>query len=196
MANNKANVVTVRGKLNFFKMFEDQLHLNYGKDGKEYSTDVVLNKEGVADFKSWGLSKKVKKKDEYVDGQPYVRFTIKEFNSKGDPSRPVEVVDILGNPWPSNDKLGNGTVADITFAYIDYGTTQGAYIRRVRVLEHVPYNATAAKPLSEEDEYFAKYVEAQKASEQKKEVELTEFRKDFQLADDDNLDDIGEEYPE
>lgn len=192
---NKSVIATIRGKLSYFKMFPDQLHLNYGKDGKEWSTDLILTKEGVADMKSLGISKKVKKKDEYADGQPYVRFTIKEFNSKEEPSRPVEVVDILGNPWPTNDKLGNGTVVDVTFAVVDYGQTQGAYIRRVRVLDHVPYNAAAPAPLSEEDEYFAKYAEAQKKAEEGKALkkfEQEEFKRDFQLADDDLDDEIPE----
>jgi hypothetical protein len=57
--------------------------------------------------------------------------------------------------------LGNGTVVDIIVRYVDYGTTQGLYFKKMRVLKLVPYEKTGTdfEPLSEDDEFFGAAVE-------------------------------------
>lgn len=183
MASDSITAV-IRGKTSFFKMLPDQLGLNYNKDGKEWCTDLELTKEGVADLKSYGIANKIKKKDNYLNGKPYIRFTRKELNHKGEPNEPVEIVDILGKPWPSNLRLGNETVVDIKFRVKDYGAQVGVYIQKVRVLDHVPYEDSGFEELSEDDEYFAKFAEQEAARMNKAAAEERQFKKDFNLADD------------
>lgn len=192
---NKSETVILRGKTSFAKILGDP-RLNYSKDGKEWSMDLVLDKAGVKDVNARGIKQKIKQKDNYVDGQPYIRFKRDEFKKDGRANDPIEVVDIIGKPWDEKKLIGNGSVVDVKFRVVDYGAgkQKGMYIDKVKVLDLVPYDGGDFEPISEEDEYFAKYKEAQEASNANKDEEMREFRKDFGL--DDDLDDIGEDEDE
>lgn len=188
LANKDTITAVVRGKTSFCKLLPDQLALNYLKDGKEWSMDLQLSKEAVKDIKSYGIGSKIKTRDGYLDGQPYIRFTQKETNGQGEPNKPVEIIDILGNPWDDR-RIGNGSVVDVKFLVRDYGAQKGVYIRKVRVLDHVPFEAQSTMPeLSEDDEYFAKFVEAEAEIETRKSAEDKQFKKDFMI--DDDVDDL------
>lgn len=192
MAKNNKNTYVIRGKLSYPKIVGyDALALNYGKDAKEWSVDVQIDKATEKDFKSWGISNKIKSRDGYLDGAPYVRFKRAEFSKftdeDGNPKRnkPIEIVNIAGRPW-GEDLIGNETVADIKFDVVDYGQQTGMYIQKIRVLEHVPYKKGSDMPeLSEDDKYFAEFAKEAKAND----VADRAFRQDFNIASDDDLDD-------
>jgi hypothetical protein len=178
--SNKQNVV-IRGKLSFCKLLDHQLSLNYNKDGKEWKTDIQIDKDTVKELKGYGIADRVKMKTEYLDGAPFLSFKQTEFRKDGvTRNKSVPVVDVTGKPWPQDEdhELGNGTVADLRFEVIDFGPgkKKGVYIRGVRVLDHVKYERQAFAPLSEDDEYFRAAVE--------KEDEIKEFQKDFGLSED------------
>lgn len=190
---SKNVTVTLRGKLMYAKVLGDPI-LNYDKDGKEWKFDFIPNetKAVAKELAGYGIrdrlrSKTTKAGDEVHDGAEFMSFRQKEFTVAGKANDPIAVVDILGKEWDSEKLLGNGTVADVRFAVVDFGPTKkkGIYPRKIRILDHVPYEGgNAIEPVSEEDEYFAKFAEAQKAEEAAKKNELDEFRKDFELEDD------------
>src|SRR5690606_474304 len=112
-----------------------------------------------------------------------------ELKADGTPNRPIEVVDILGKPWPEDKLIGNGSVVDVKFAVVDYGPGKkhGVYPRKIRVLKHVPYETDGFEPLSEDDEYFAKAAEA--ALEAERKATSGDFQKEFYNLEADDLDD-------
>lgn len=190
MANNVQNVV-IRGKLSFCKLLDHQLSLNYNKDGKEWKTDIQIDKETVKELKQYGISDRIKMKPEYLDGQPFLSFKQTEYKKDGvSRNEPVKIVDAAGNDWPQDkdNELGNGTVADVRFVVMDFGSgkKKGVYIRGVRVLDHVKFKREEFAPLSKDDQYFRAAVEA----EEKNSNDLQEFQKDFGLTEDPLDDDI------
>lgn len=187
---NKSETIVIRGKTSFAKVLEDQLALNYGKDGREWSFDLVLDKAGEKDAKTFGISEKIKRKDNYVNGAAYIRFKRDEYQKDGEtPNKPIEIVDILGRPWDDR-RIGNESVVDVKARVVNYGVGKptGLYVQKIRVLEHVPFEGAAMPELSEDDEYFAKYAEEEAKAAAAKASEDKEFRKDF-LNEDDDLDD-------
>lgn len=192
MANKNVTAV-IRGKTSYFKMLGDPV-LNYSKDGKEWKTDIIpLDPKGVKkELTAYGIGDRLRTKDGYLEGQPYLSLKQKELRSDGTPNEPVKVVDIAGKPWPQDKLIGNGSIVDIKFAVVDFGPgkMKGVYPRSVRVLELVPYNKAEFEPLSEDDEYFAKAAEASMQSEvARANEEREEFRKDF------GLDDLDDDLP-
>lgn len=160
---NESTTVVLRGKVNFFRMLPHQLKLNYDKSGKEWTTDFY--DFPVKEIKALGIGDRVKQKDEYLDGAPYMTFKQKELRADGQPNRPVVVTDILGNSWDLDKELGNGTTVDAKFAVVDYGKgkKKGVYLRSIRVLDHVEFNrGPDFDPISETDEFFEAAIEAQK----------------------------------
>ena len=186
--------MTIRGKASFAKILGDPV-LNYSKDGKEWKMDVVIDKDTEKEFKAAGLADRVKKKDEYVDGQPYVTFKVAEFRRYPDPETglpkrndPPRVVDILGDPWDKDTLLGNGSDIEVHFVVQDHGPgkKRGMYLRQTRILKRVPYELKDIVPPVTEDDPF--YAEAEAAREKKAKADA-QFRKDFGLDVDVTLDD-------
>lgn len=104
---------------------------------------------------------KLKKRDGTPTKNPrsydFIRLTILENRSDGKKNDAPVIKDAYGRPWDPNVNLGNGTVADILVRYVDYGTTQGLYFKKMRVLKLVEFEdgGTDFEPLSEDDEFFA-----------------------------------------
>lgn len=189
---SKNVTVTLRGRLMYAKVLGDPV-LNYEKDGKEWKFDLIPNnvKAVGKELAGYGIgdrlrSKKTKAGDPIHDGEEFMSFRQKEFTSTGKSNDPIEVVDILGKPWNDNTLIGNGSVADVRFAVVDYGPgkKQGVYPRKIRILEHIPYEGNKFEELSEDDEYFAKAAELAKAEDDQKQQEYAQFQKDFDLEDD------------
>lgn len=189
MANKNVTVV-MRGKLMYAKVLGDPI-LNYSKDGKEWKFDLIPvdAKSAKAELKGYGIAERLRIKDGYANNQPYMSFKQKEYKANGDANAPIEVVDILGKPWPQDKLLGNDTVADVKFAVVDYGPGKkhGVYPRKIRILDHVPYEGGGFEPVSEDDEYFAKAAEAALQAEKTGNI-APDFHKDFGL-EEDELDD-------
>ena len=190
---NKTQTVVIRGKLMYAKVLGEPIP-NFAKDGKEWKTDIVVPKSVKKEMTSYGIADRIKMKDNYADGEPYMSFKQAEFKASGEPNKHIEIVDILGKPWPKDKLIGNGSVADLKFAVVDYGPGKkpGAYIRSLRILDHVPYDGgNSFGAVSEDDEYFKKAALAMAAED--------DFKKDFGLEEtasthtgevDDDLDDL------
>lgn len=188
--SNKNVTAVVRGKAMYAKVLGDPI-LNYSKDGKEWKLDLVVDKAVQKEMKGYGIGERVRTKDGYADGQMFMSFKQKEFKTNGERNQPIEVVDILGKPWSQDKLIGNGSVIDVKFAIVDYGPGKkhGVYPRKIRVLEHVPYEGASFEPISEDDEYFAKAAAAAQEDEARKAAEYEQFQKDFGLEEDDDLND-------
>ncbi len=160
MANN-TQIVTIRGKTSYAKILGDPVP-NYAKDGKEWKMDLEISKETAKELKGYGIGDRVKMKTDYLDGKPHITFKQREFriNPKtGEETRndPPTVVDIKGQPWPQDKLLGNGSDVDVQIVIKDYGAgkKQGVYIRKVRVLNLIPYEgADALPPIDENDPFY------------------------------------------
>lgn len=179
---NKATVTAVlRGKTSFAKILGDPV-LNYSKDGKEWKMDLILPKEAIKEVKALGIGDRVKTKDNYADGQPFMTFKQAELRRDGTPNQPIKVYDIANRPWDESKLIGNGSDVDVKFVVMDHGPgkKKGVYIRSVRVLNLVPYAQEEFAPIDENDPYFEQY----KATAE----ETAQFKQDFGLEDD--LDDV------
>jgi len=199
---NKPQTAVFRGKAQYAKVLGEPM-LNYNKDGKEWKLDLVLADKGtLAEAKKLGIGDRIKQKDDYVDGQNYMTFKQAEFKRDGTANDPIKVTDILGNPWPKDKLIGNGSDVDVKFVVIDYGPGKksGVYIRSIRVLKLVEYNKKEFDDLPEDDEFAAEA----KAAAEKRARDMEQFKKDFELdadegdaveadALDDSLDDDLEE---
>lgn len=182
---SKNVTVTLRGRLQYAKVLGDPV-LNYDKSGKEWKFDFVPNEQKAVakELAGYGIGDRLRSKtnnktgEDIYGGAKFMSFRQKEFKNSGEANAPIEVVDVLGKPWDQSKLLGNDTVADVKFAVVDYGPGKkaGVYPRKIRVLDHVPYETDGFEPISEDDEYFAKAAEAAKKAEE----EYKQFQKDFQ----------------
>lgn len=161
MAINNTQIVTIRGKTSYAKILGDPVP-NYSKDGYEWKMDLQITKETAKELKGYGIGDRVKMKPEYLDGQPFVTFKQREMRTdyktggqvKNDPPT---VLDIAGKPWPQDKLIGNGSDVDVQFTIKDHGPGKkaGVYIRKVRVLNLVPYdNPDALPPIDENDPFY------------------------------------------
>lgn len=153
MANSK-EIVYLRGKLHWAKILGKPLP-NFLKDANEWTMDLSLDKDGIAQVKKLQLGGRIKdKKDER--GQ-FISFKQRELKKDGSPAKPITVIDAAGKPWDQETKIGNGTVADVKFEVVDYGMgadKMGVYPRAVRVLDLVEFSDSGFGALSPDDEYF------------------------------------------
>jgi hypothetical protein len=165
---NKAVEFTIRGTVDWCKLLGPARP--YTGDprfdkGPSWSIEINPDEKSRAALKKYNLTSKLKK-DKLVkkDGSPtknprdydFLSLNILETRADGQKNSPPEVKDASGAPWNKEVELGNGTVADILVRYVDYGTTQGLYFKKMRVLRLVEYKGGGAdfEPLSEDDEFF------------------------------------------
>lgn len=191
MANNDNQVSTIRGKASFAKVLGDPT-LNYSKDGKEWKFDIVIDNDTVKEIKALGIGDRVKTKDNYVDGRPHLTFKQPEFRRDGTPNKPIDVKDILQQPWPQDKLIGNESDIEVKFVVRDYGVgkKKGAYVRSIRVLKLVPYaGADEFEDITEDDPFYEEALKAAKAAEEASMVNAVDTTNDVDL--DDDIDDIA-----
>ena len=147
--------VVIRGKTMYAKILGDPV-LNYSKDGKEWKTDIVIDKDTVKQLKSLGVGDRVKSKDDYIDGQSYITLKQPELQKSGKANDPIEVVDIKGAAWDQGNLIGNLSDVDVKVNIVDYGVgkKRGIYIKKMRVLNLVPYEKNDFAPITEDDPFF------------------------------------------
>lgn len=154
---NKVQTVVLRGEAMYAKVLGDPI-LNFNKDGKEWKLDFKLaDKNSVKELKELGIEDRVKTKENYLDGEPYLTFKQAEFRKDGvTPNYPIKVVDIKGNSWDQEKLIGNGSKVDVKFVIMDFGPgkKKGVYIRSIRVLDLVPYEKNDFPEIDENDEFF------------------------------------------
>src|ERR1700746_821523 len=184
MARN--NEMEIRGKTSFAKVIGDPV-MNKFTNEREWSVDLEIDKATESQLKKAGLGDKVKRKDTYLEGRPYVSFRHKEkrldkATGEVKDNFPIKIVDIVDRPWDTR-LIGNGRVVDVKFAIGGTAPRIGVYIRSIRVLDLVSYEKKDFSPITEDDEYFAKAAEAMNAAS---EGGLNKFKKEvFDDLDDD-----------
>jgi hypothetical protein len=203
---------TLRGKVSFAKVLNWQLGLNYNKDGKEWKVDIEITEDDVKELKKLKLGHRIKRaeprelddgtvKEAYLGGRPYLSFNQAEFKKDGSANQPWTIKDILGQPWDQRKEIGNGSVVDFRFVIMDGAKNKKtAYLRSLRVLEHVPYERKEFKDIDESDPYYQAALEAQAEAKAKAATSTIaserssdkEFKKDFNLEDelDDDIEDV------
>jgi hypothetical protein len=151
--------ITLRGKLNYAKVLGKPVD-NYEKDGKEWRFDFIPldEQEARARLKKVGIADRLKQKEDYLEGTPFLSLRQKATKKNGDPNDPISVVDVTGQPWPDNKLLGNETVADVKLRVADYGKgfKRGVYVNGLRILDLVPYNRPVFDEMDEDDPYNPK----------------------------------------
>lgn len=150
--------VFLRGKAFWCKLLEDQLHLNYGKDGKEWSVDFSPNDEGKAVLKGLKVDDRLKNKDNELGD--YLTLRLKEFRKDDKPNDKPKIVDGRGDPWPQDKRIGNGSDVDVKLNWVDYGPGKkaGLYLQSMRVLDWIPYEGGGFPEIDSDDEYFGKAI--------------------------------------
>ena len=181
IAKSAREIVYLRGPLHWAKVLGEPVP-NFGRDGFEWVFDVGLNADGVKQMKSLGLQSRIKDKDD--DRGEFTSLRQKSTKKDGSPAQPIKVIDAAGNKWTDDEKLGNGTIADVKFEVVDYGkgNPKGVYPRAIRILDHKPFKSEEFAPISKDDEFFGKATAFEKS------YDAPEFKKDFGLAEDE-LDD-------
>lgn len=180
----------IRGKTSFAKILGDPVP-NYEKTGKEWKMDLKIDKSVEKEMKAAGLGDRVKRKDGYLGGEPFMTFKQKELKADGTPAQAPTVQDIKGNPWDQNKLIGNDSTVDVKFIKMDHGAGKkaGVYIRAVRVLDLNEYNRQEFDAVNEDDEFFNAVQEAEAAEADRKKREDAQFKKDFNQETDEDLDD-------
>jgi len=183
MANS--NVVVFRGKAMYAKILGKPVS-NPFDDNLNWTIDLVLTPETVKEAKALGIGNKIKEKEGYLDGQPYMTFKQASERRDGTKNDPIKVVDIKGAPWDQNVEIGNLSDIDLKFAVVDNGKTKpkGVYPRSIRVLKLVPFSRTEFDPVDEDDEFFNEVQQAATIAADQADREDKQFKKDFDLDDD------------
>lgn len=159
--------LTLRGRVNYAKLLGqpvDDYEANQGRgNGKEWKVDFILGdpnvrgsvKEQQDRLKKAGIGDKVKQKEDYLDGRPFIPLRHKAKKADGTDNDPPNVVDVRGEPWPQKKLIGNESVVDMKIRAVDYGKgfKRGIYIAGVRILDHVPYVQNEFDDLDPDDPY-------------------------------------------
>lgn len=198
MANN-SEIVYVRGTLHWAKVIGDPVD-NYNKDGKEWVSDLALDKDGVKQLKGIKLNGKnvfnIKDKDdergEFITFKQKYRTWTDKTTGEEKHSEPIKIMDAAGKKWDGS-KIGNGTAADVKLKIVDYGKSMypGVYPMAIRILEHVPYESNDFAPLSSDDKFFSK-AQASEGAYKMNDEEDKAFKGTFgghTASDEDDLDD-------
>ena len=124
--------------------------------GPAWSVDITPDAESRKLIKDAGIADKLREPKGEKETRKDTFLTLKVLETKADGKKndPPSIIDGQGNVWNGSD-IGNGSVADILVKVKDYGTTIGAYLQKVRILSHVPYEGGSFEPLSADDEFFA-----------------------------------------
>lgn len=175
------DIFYIRGVAHWAKVIGEPRKNNFD-DFREWTIDVSPDEESVGTFKNLGVADRLRTPKSGDNRAPFYTFKQKEFRPDGTKNLPIKVLDSNDQPWPEGRLIGNGTAVDVKFKFQPASGTKkaGLYIRSIRVLDLVKYEASEFPPLSEDDKYFAAPASS----------EAPEFKKDFGLTDDDLDDDI------
>ena len=152
-------IIIIRGELFWAKIVGDAVpytgNPKYDK-GPYWSVDITPNKESLKKIKEAGIADKLRepKGEKETRKEPFLTLKVLETKPDGKKNNPPTIINGSGAAWDGS-KIGNGSVADVLVKVKDYGTTVGAYLQKVRILSHIPYEGGVGfEPLSEDDEFF------------------------------------------
>jgi hypothetical protein len=115
--------------------------------GKRWMVDVYPDEEGMETFNEAGIELRPIKKPLFEGevGYRFRRDVEKQIKGKMESFQPPKIVDIDGEPWPSDGpRIGNGSTVEINVAVYETrggDGPKGHRLQGMRVLELVPYEA-------------------------------------------------------
>ena len=149
--------IILHGNVFWCKLLGEPRENNFGE--REWSTDLVPDKEGLATLKQLGLSDRIKDpKEGGAHTGKFIQFRQKELKADGTKSDPIRVVHADNAPWEKADGLiGNNTEVNLKFSFKDYGKGRkpGAYLRALQVCNLVPFVPVDFAPIESDEEFFA-----------------------------------------
>lgn len=152
--------IVIRGKLHWTKLTGEARpytgNPKYDK-GPSWSVDVTPDAASRKIIKEAGIADKLRdpKGEKETRKESYLTLRVLQLKADGTKNNPPAIIDAAGKAWDGSN-IGNESVADILVKVKDYGTTIGAYLQKVRVLDHVQYEGSDFEPLSADDAFFGK----------------------------------------
>ena len=148
--------VKVRGIANWAKVFEPNRDFTGYKDalkdsGGQTVIDLHMDEDNINKLMATGSGKVPKPSQDY-DGKQVVKFTRPWQHPKFDwAGGAPEVVHADGTKWDIDDDglIGNGSIVDVVADVYPAGDKTGTRMRKVIVVEHVPYAPTVNDELPE-----------------------------------------------
>lgn len=148
------------GKMYFCKVFGEGAK-NYEGDGMEWSFDLAVDGDTLAEMEKEGVRAKPKNKgDDRGDFYQFRKPTVNKPTPDaplGKPAKPIEVVDKAGKPWDPTVAIGNESVVDVKYLLKEFEYKGKKGIKRnilaIRVKDHVPYEAGNREDFKFDDEW-------------------------------------------
>jgi hypothetical protein len=162
-----AQVLEITGKTRWFG-FLNEPRDKYGKPGKEWSTHISTDKETRTAFRDNKVKNHIKDDEDFTDKQITEKFggtrlgkytTIRRdaTDKEGNPLAAIKVVDALGEPWPQDKWVGNGSTIKAVCSLTPFGPFKDKEtgvevsgskltVQKIVIVDHVPYQA---KPKAE-----------------------------------------------
>lgn len=153
------NITTyLRGVAHYAKVLGEPRD-NYTGDNREWTVELELSPAGVEQLMDLKLGDRVKRKDDFLDGKPYITLRQREVRRDGKKNSAPRVVDIKGNAWNEDVLIGNGTVVDVRLNIVPPAKGKpkaGIYLNSIRIVSLVPYtkNSEEFPEISKDDEFF------------------------------------------
>jgi hypothetical protein len=179
-ADNKATEF-LSGKIYWAKVFD--VVPNYGGDAREWTFEFEPDADGLKVLKKHKLTDRLKDKEN--PDRKVMRLKKPEFNRNGEANKPIRIYDNDDDAWDPkrNDKgeptnlIGNGSAVDVKLDIRDYGVGKksGVYPLAIRVTNLEEFQRVAD---------FGGFKE-----DRPKDKPEDNFKKDFGLPDDNDLDD-------
>lgn len=160
--------IVIRGKLHWTKLTGEARpytgNPKYDK-GPSWSVDITPDADSRKIIKDAGIADKLRdpKGEKETRKESYLTLRVLQLKADGTKNSPPSIIDAQGKTWDGSN-IGNESTADILVKVKDYGTTIGAYLQKVRVLDHVSYEGTDFEPLSADDAFFAKASSAKEST--------------------------------
>lgn len=154
--------IVIRGKLHWAKVTGPaRPHTGLPKynRGPSWSVDVTPDAASREILQKMGVSAdkfRSAKGDKDKRTETFISLKVLENKKDGGKNKPPKITDIYGNAWDPEVEIGNESVGDVKVNFVDYGDTQGLYLKAIRVLKLIPYERNDDMPeLDPDDEFFA-----------------------------------------
>ena len=141
----------VSGKSMWCKLLGDPVVNPFDVDNREWTIDLVVDKDTVKKLKQDKLDWKIKSVDNVGE---VIRFKRKEKSRTGKENERIEVIDSKGKPWDQKVLIGNDSEVNVKYRTWEgmKKTQNNAWIEAVQVVKLVPYNQDSSDTFPIEEE--------------------------------------------
>lgn len=113
------------------------------RDGKEWTIDFALNKDHLKQMKAEGVTIDAYVKNKGDDRGDFYSYRRNAIKNDGEPSKPIKIVDVIGDDWNPKNLIGNGSFADIQYVVNEVKDHKGnrgkPAVLKVRISKLVEY---------------------------------------------------------